>query len=799
MLSHDDHEGAAGQLISSIGRRLASTRRSVAGLVLALAAFPLVAVAAVTPATSAAAASSPYALVTVAGASLSNVTVGAPLSLTPAFSPSTTDYALRCSAGTNRVTFAFTGSGGPITVGTNQQASVVSGDVVNVSLNLVPNQAAVIYAPNPAGAGLTQTEYWVRCLPPDFPALQVNQSGPSSPGWTPGYYFTGNISSTDNAYYAMVLDGNGTPVWYQKAALGGAVNVEPLGSDTIAWTGVYSTGSQGNVYTAFDLDTQTASSLPAAVSPADLHELDLLPNGDRMMISSPLESLDLSALGPGTDSLSGATMPASAAHNTIVGCVVQEVNPSNQSVWTWDAAAHVGPDEVNTVSGQPDAGPPWLLDSVNGTPAADIYHCNSVAVDEDTSSPYFGDVLVSMRHLDAVFLIDRSTGNVIWKMGGTSFTQNDPESAQSTPAQHLTIGSDPESGFCGQHDARFVATPNPAVEDVSIYDDHTNCTGAARGAEYAIDASAGTATLDYQYVQPQGLHAGATGSFRRMPDPSNAIGSGSSIVGWGAALGFLSGYTEVDSSGGVLADVRFPNGELNYRAIKVDAAQVNLPLLRQTSGWTGATIPPPPPPAAGSTGGGSGAFPLNRPIVGQASTPDGGGYWLVASDGGIFSYGDAPFEGSAGGLPLNKPIVGMAATPDGGGYWLVASDGGIFSYGDAQFYGSAGGLPLNRPIVGMAATPDGGGYWLVASDGGIFSYGDARVLRLLRWAQAQQADRGHGRHARWRWLLAGRQRRRDLQLRGCPVRGFRRRTPSQQADRGSGRHPRRRRLLAGRQ
>jgi hypothetical protein len=123
--------------------------------------------------------------------------------------------------------------------------------------------------------------------------------------------------------------------------------------------------------------------------------------------------------------------------------------------------------------------------------------------------------------------------------------------------------------------------------------------------------------------------------------------------------------------------------------------------------------------------GSHGGSPLNKPIVGMASTPDGGGYWLVASDGGIFSYGDATFHGSAGALTLNKPIVGMASTPDGGGYWLVASDGGIFSYGDATFHGSAGALTLNKPIVGIASTPDGGGYWLVASDGGIFSYGDA--------------------------------------------------------------------------
>ncbi len=123
--------------------------------------------------------------------------------------------------------------------------------------------------------------------------------------------------------------------------------------------------------------------------------------------------------------------------------------------------------------------------------------------------------------------------------------------------------------------------------------------------------------------------------------------------------------------------------------------------------------------------GSRGGKPLNDPVVGMAMTPDKQGYWLVASDGGIFSYGDATFFGSRGGQPLNKPIVGMAATPDGKGYWLVASDGGIFSYGDATFYGSTGSLRLNKPVVGMAATPDGNGYWLVASDGGIFSYGDA--------------------------------------------------------------------------
>ncbi|HEX7168042.1 MAG TPA: S8 family serine peptidase [Acidimicrobiales bacterium] len=127
--------------------------------------------------------------------------------------------------------------------------------------------------------------------------------------------------------------------------------------------------------------------------------------------------------------------------------------------------------------------------------------------------------------------------------------------------------------------------------------------------------------------------------------------------------------------------------------------------------------------------GSAGGTRINSPIVGMARTPTGRGYWMAAADGGVFAYGDATFYGSAGSLPLKAPIVGIAPFPNGRGYWLVASDGGIFTYQHAdepsRFYGSTGAMPLNKPIVGMAGTRTGDGYWLVASDGGIFSFGDA--------------------------------------------------------------------------
>ena len=154
--------------------------------------------------------------------------------------------------------------------------------------------------------------------------------------------------------------------------------------------------------------------------------------------------------------------------------------------------------------------------------------------------------------------------------------------------------------------------------------------------------------------------------------------------------------------------------------------------------------------------GSTGAIRLNQPVVALAATPTGAGYWLVAADGGIFAFGDALFQGSTGALALNMPIVGMASTPTGAGYWLVASDGGIFAFGDAAFRGSTGSLALSRPIVGMASNPSGGGYWLVAEDGGIFAFNTpfhgAMVGRCLpdRVVGIATSKRGEG------YRLAGR-------------------------------------------
>jgi hypothetical protein len=120
--------------------------------------------------------------------------------------------------------------------------------------------------------------------------------------------------------------------------------------------------------------------------------------------------------------------------------------------------------------------------------------------------------------------------------------------------------------------------------------------------------------------------------------------------------------------------------------------------------------------------------PLAAPVVGMTATPTGAGYWLVTADGAVLPFGDARDYGGMAGRPLFAPITSLVPGPAGRGYWLYAADGGVFAFGSARFLGSMGGRPLFAPVVGMASTRNGNGYWLVAEDGGVFAFGGARFL-----------------------------------------------------------------------
>jgi TM2 domain-containing membrane protein YozV len=253
-----------------------------------------------------------------------------------------------------------------------------------------------------------------------------------------------------------------------------------------------------------------------------------------------------------------------------------------------------------------------------------------------------------------------------------------------------------------------------------------------------LDGRTGQSLLPYGPLSGQGLDWGGQTGYLAMqntplitPDPS---GTGLDIVLSGAytgsfgTKGFVAVYqvTSAPGSVGTNAWPMFHHDPQHTGSAAQPAVSCAGCVAHGRAGgyWLGASDGGVFSYGGAAFYGSMGGRHLAAPIVGMAATSDRKGYWLVASDGGIFSFGDAKFYGSMGGRHLDEPIVGMATTPDGKGYWLVARDGGIFSFGDAQFYGSMGGRPLAAPVVAMTAGPDDHGYWLVASDGGIFSFGD---------------------------------------------------------------------------
>jgi hypothetical protein len=152
--------------------------------------------------------------------------------------------------------------------------------------------------------------------------------------------------------------------------------------------------------------------------------------------------------------------------------VIQEVDADGDVVWSWSSEGHIGLEETGR----------WWP-SLHA-PYYDILHVNSVDVAGDS-------LVVSFRHADAVYSIDRSTGDINWKLGGTPT----PES--------LEVKRDPYGDYPlgGQHDARMDGHGN-----LTVFDDQTDpacgggpaspkCARSPRAAQFKIDGKAGTATL----------------------------------------------------------------------------------------------------------------------------------------------------------------------------------------------------------------------------------------------------------------------------------------------------------------
>ena len=438
--------------------------------------------------------------VTVPGGGDVTSVVTSPLILTPSFDPSIYDYYVRCAAGDNALTVTSTDGNG----------------TASQQLTLTPDQLAAV-----------DSRYWIHCLPSDFPTITVTRGGTP----TPGYYLV------NSSLYGTVLDTNGVPVWYTRGSA--AINVALLAPNTLSLMPNYKPDLGNDSTTPFEILSLTSDSVTTVASPdgqTDVHEFETLANGDHLLFTAPLTTgVDLTGL------------QSFGADSAILDCKVLELSPSGDVVWSWLASDHVDPARESLE--------PLAMTALS-TDFVDVFHCNSIAVDD------IGNLMISMREANAVFYVNRSTGQVEWKLGGTAYNKDG--------AALIAVQGDSQTTFSMQHDARFL--PNG---DVSLFDDHGAGPGVARGIEYAIDHVAGVATPVFQFL---GTAASLyQGSFRRYAD-------GASVIGWGYVPTDPRTFTEVDATGKDVFDVAFGAGNVSYRAVKVPLSDLDIGLLRSASG-----------------------------------------------------------------------------------------------------------------------------------------------------------------------------------------------------------------------
>ncbi len=414
-------------------------------------------------------------------------------------------------------------------------------------IETLEDQAIVVSVAGEAGT----SQYWVRCLPHDFPRLSMIPH-PSAGTPTPGYYVVGDtFFAKGESGYAMLLDMNGTPVWYGRTSTGaGAKTVELLDSTTVAYVPIagYTFGTYEGAFELHSLSPVAVQQVTSVGVPVDTHELRQTPNGNFLLFASPVVTgVNLTGLDRFVDD------------EDILDCVIQEVTPSGQVVWHWDAMDHFDPAQESTypVTTTAVVGPGRGSHTV-----VDTFHCNSIDLDPA------GNLLVSARDMDALFLISYATGDVLWKMGGTPYNKGG--------APHLTVAGGATNAFFRQHDARF--QPNGTI---SLFDDQTGKPGPARALVLSYDVTSLSAQIIWSYVGAASV--GSMGSLTILPD-------GSRVIGWGEIAGQNPAFTEVTEDGKDLLDFSFPDSDSSYRALKVPLSAVDLGTLRAAVGaWSSGT------------------------------------------------------------------------------------------------------------------------------------------------------------------------------------------------------------------
>lgn len=370
--------------------------------------------------------------------------------------------------------------------------------------------------------------YHARCLPADFPEWSYERSSPA--GQIPWRFWAASPGMGEPTDFAVIWNSRGVPVWWTRAqtpSYDTKLTSSPAvdgGAPVVMWSTSY--GEPFGItprmrHEIHSLDGRKLRATRGVIAPSDHHDAKLAADGNELITSyrpRPAPA-DLGELG------------MSSSEEVLDG-VVQELDPAGRLVWSWDSKDHISVAESAPLAEQISDPTPYP----DGTSRHDLVHLNSV---EEVPG---GRLLMSFRRLNALYLIDRQSGAVIWKLGGTH-TENSLElldhSGRPLPQ------SEASEVLWQQHDARSYPAGSPAAaalgwsgqgELVSAFDNATGQDRLPRAILFGVDEEAGTAQILQSRMDPRSGASGCCGSANWDPE------TGAWAVAWGGS-GLATGFT----------------------------------------------------------------------------------------------------------------------------------------------------------------------------------------------------------------------------------------------------------------
>lgn len=364
-------------------------------------------------------------------------------------------------------------------------------------------------------------------LPADFPSWRFESIHPAPPG-----LFVVSFSAPgDGQPWVIVFDDEGVPRWWYKPdtrALWGQI----LTDGNLAWARSFGDGYGLDPRMAHEVRSESGKLerlVRTGGSIVDGHEYRELANGNVLLDTYVPETADLRRFG-------------GPKRGAIASAEVQEVDPAGKVVWRWNSRGHIALRETGRWWRNVLSNPRRRLQREIFDPV----HINSI---EPRGN---GEVVISTRHTDAVYGIDRATGKIDWKLGGTQ------------TGKSLRVAGDPATKLLGgQHDVRIDRRGR-----LTVFDNGKDRPRRPRVVFYRLDLEQKKAIYRGQLNDPEVSRSHCCGSAREL-------NGGGWLVSWGDNP-LVTGF---DSAGRIAFRLHLPAS--TFRAVPGPPGATSIPRLRR--------------------------------------------------------------------------------------------------------------------------------------------------------------------------------------------------------------------------